>query len=249
MIYFYNYNFIKYLNSAWSFIFLLLFANITLLLLTSTCLADGENNPNSNPNTNLEGKEIINNLPEDNIVRKTCEETGISLSDAIFQHKMQLKVAERAKQAQDLQVRLVEADIYLEAEKKRRVADSLTSNEGLQGWSYFEEEVTFKKLPTPVKLFIGTGSFALGSGCFAKSLATFSMQPPINGGIAACKLPFIVNPVAVPMIVRVTAGVGAGFFLAGVYTGGIDLGSLDFNLVISLINPLSIYIHLIVISI
>ena len=78
MIYFYNYNFIKYLNSAWSFLFLLLFANIALLLLTSTCLADGE----INPNPNSEDKEIINNVSENNIIAKVCKESGISISDA-----------------------------------------------------------------------------------------------------------------------------------------------------------------------
>ena len=128
MIYFYNYNFIKYLNSAWSFLFLLLFANIALLLLTSTCLADGE----INPNPNSEDKEIINNVSENNIIAKVCKESGISISDALLQHEMDVKEIERLKQAQglpqDLQVRLVEADIYLEADKQRRAQEALLLN-------------------------------------------------------------------------------------------------------------------------
>ena len=64
MLYFYNYNFIKYLNSVWTYFLILFFINIALLLtLSSTCLADGE------IVSNLENKnqEIINNLPEDTV--------------------------------------------------------------------------------------------------------------------------------------------------------------------------------------
>ena len=109
MIYFYNYNFIKHLNSAWSFLFLLLFANIAPLFLTFTCLADGE----TISIAENKDKEVINDVSETNTIAKVCKESGISISDALLQNKMDVKEIERAKQSQDLQVRLVEADIFL----------------------------------------------------------------------------------------------------------------------------------------
>ena len=227
MIYFYNYNFIKYLNSAWSFLFLLLFANIALLLLTSTCLADGEVNPNSNLNTNLEGKEIINNLPEDNVVRKTCEETGISLSDAIFQHKMQLKVAERLQIEVHSLSLLDEIRSWKPEDSKHESVVITNDQRGLnKDPKQYNNSFNLEDLPIPAKFVLGVTAFGLSGGSISRNFASYSMHPPLKG-IAACKLPFILKPIPVPIIGRIGATVGASIFIGGICTGCIDLKSFD----------------------
>jgi hypothetical protein len=241
MIYFYNYNFIKYLNSAWSFLFLLIFANIALLLLTSTCLADEETNLNLNPNlnSNLEDKEVINNVSETNIIAKVCKESNISISDALLQTKMDAQEIERAKQTPDLQVRLVEADIFFEAEKQRKAQASaivLAQNKPELGAGWFSiESNNFNNLSNSQKFILGVSAAGLSGGGLTTKVAPIYF-PPCTSSLNAYKVPFILNSVPVHKFGRTGTILGAGLFIGGVCSGYIDLSTLDPAVVESLIK-------------
>ena len=237
MIYFYNYNFIKYLNSAWSFLFLLLFANIALLLLTSTCLADGEINPN--PNTNPEDKEIINNLPEDSIIRKLCEKNGMSLSEATAKVKLDIKEIEDIQfiqQDPDRQARLEEMERFFEAEKQRKAQVSVIVS-GVKGEDTCipEGPVFFNKFLNTIKFVIGIIAAAWLGGFFARGFV-YTLVRFTQGKTPVCKLPFISILVPVFIIVRIGWLFGISLFIGGVCSSYIDLSTLDPAVVESLIK-------------
>ena len=235
MIYFYNYNFIKYLNSTWSFLFLLLFANIALLLLTSTCLADGE----TILSLENKDKEVINNVPETNIIAKVCKESNISISDALLQTKMDAQEIERAKQTPDLQVRLVEADIFFEAEKQRKAQASaivLAQNKPELGAGWFSiESNNFNNLSNSQKFILGVSAAGLSGGGLTTKVAPIYF-PPCTSSLNAYKVPFILNSVPVHKFGRTGTILGAGLFIGGVCSGYIDLSTLDPAVVESLIK-------------
>ena len=235
MIYFYNYNFIKYLNSTWSFLFLLLFANIALLLLTSTCLADGE----TILSLENKDKEVINNVSETNIIAKVCKESNISISDALLQTKMDAQEIERAKQTPDLQVRLVEADIFFEAEKQRKAQASaivLAQNKPELGAGWFSiESNNFNNLSNSQKFILGVSAAGLSGGGLTTKVAPIYF-PPCTSSLNAYKVPFILNSVPVHKFGRTGTILGAGLFIGGVCSGYIDLSTLDPAVVESLIK-------------
>jgi len=86
MLYFYNYSFIKFLNSLRVYLVIIFFINIILLLVAPfICLADVDINPQS------EDKEILNSLSEDSLIRQYCERTGMSVSEASYKIKLELE--------------------------------------------------------------------------------------------------------------------------------------------------------------
>jgi len=207
-----------------------LFINITLLFLSPICLADGE--ISLNLNTGPKDKEMINNLPEDSVIRKTCEQAGISLSDAISKHEMHIKVAKRVQtEAHSLSLLDEIRSWELEDFKNEPVGSPTTEQP-----ESINTVLTLEDLPTPAKFALGVTTFGLSGGSLSRNLASYSMQPPLSGGISACKLPFIVKPVPLPIMGRLGATAGVSIFIGGVCTGCINLDAFDCSGALALLN-------------
>jgi len=183
-----------------------------------------------------EGQEILNKASKNNIIANICEETGMSLSEVRFKLIMDGRELERIEMDENLQIRLVEKDLYLEKDKQRRAAVFLPTEKStdIVEKDNFNVFINFKDIPTPVKFALGGIGFATTGSSVAQNIASHYPHPPING-LAACKLPFL-KPMPLPVIGKAGVVVASGLFLTGICSGHIDVGSLNSESLLSLIK-------------